>query len=299
MQKTVVLLMAGFAAISASAAEPKANQPVDLLIVAGQSNAVGYDAKPGELPKDESDQKILFWWRCGDPPPDKHDSMSGGKWTHLQPQPLGDPQLPKKGRQYGNFAQATGGFGPEMGLARTIYAKEQKQLAIVKVAFSGTSIGRDWNHDDPGVGGICYRSLVAETRAAIVAAKENGLSPKLRALVWVQGESDARPKAAGEYADALEAMIAALRKDLEAPELVALLAVNTQFGGGRNKFVPTIVRQQKLVASRDPLCDYVDTSKATIANGAHYDSKGTLEVGRWMAESLIRVESKPKPKPKR
>lgn len=295
MQKTVVMLLAGFGAISASAVEPDANKPVDLLVVAGQSNAVGFDAKPDELPKNESDQKIMFWWRCGDPPPDKHDSTSGRQWTDLQAQPLGDPQLPKKGRQYGNFAQPEGGFGPEMGLARTIYAKEQKQLAVVKVAFSGTSLGRDWNHD-PGEGGACYRALVAETRAAIAAAKEMGLSLNLRALVWVQGESDARPKAAREYADALEAMIARLRNDLDAPELFALLAVNTQFGGGRNKFMPTIIRQQKLVASRDPLCEYVDTSKATIANGAHYDSKGTLDVGRWMAESLIRVESKPKPK---
>lgn len=266
--------------------------------VAGQSNAVGFDAKPGKVPKDESDQKFLFWWRCGDPPPDKHDSISGRKWTHLQAQPLGDPQRPKQGRQYGNFAHAEGGFGPEMGLARTIYAKQTKQLAVVKVAFSGTSLGSDWNHDDPGDGGACYRALIAETRAAIAAAKETRLSLNLRALVWVQGESDARPKAARDYADALEGMIAALRKDLEAPELVALLAVYTQFGGGRNMFMPTIVRQHKLVASRDPLCEYVDTSKATIANGAHYDSKGTLDVGRWFAESLIRLESKVKAMPK-
>lgn len=290
MQRAFFILVAAFGASAASA-----NEPVDLLIVAGQSNAVGYDAKPGDSPEDESDQKILFWWRCGDPPPDNHDSTSGSKWTHLQAQPPGDPILPRQGRQYGNFAQPEGGFGPEIGLARTIYAKERKKLAVVKVAFSGTSLGGDWNHDDAGEAGSCYRSLVDETRTAIATAKETGLTINVRALVWVQGESDAKPEAARKYAGALESMIAALRNDLDAPDLVALLAVNTQFGGGRNKFMPTIVRQQKLVASGDPLCEYVDTSKATIANGAHFDATGTLDVGRWMAESLIRVEAKLKP----
>ena len=34
---------------------------MDLIIVAGQSNAVGFDAKPSELPDDEVDSNILFW----------------------------------------------------------------------------------------------------------------------------------------------------------------------------------------------------------------------------------------------
>lgn len=87
---------------------------------------------------------VLFWWRCGDPPADEHDSTSGGQWTHLQPQPLGNPMLPKEGRQYGNFAQAEGGFGPKIGFARELLAKEPgKKLAIVKAAFSGTGLRTD------------------------------------------------------------------------------------------------------------------------------------------------------------
>ena len=59
----------------------------DLLLIAGQSNAVGYDAKPSELPPDDADKKILFWFRVGDPPPDEFDVTSGGQWTTLAPQP--------------------------------------------------------------------------------------------------------------------------------------------------------------------------------------------------------------------
>ena len=166
-----------FCLVSVSLAEAgPAPKQADLLIVAGQSNAVGFDAKPGEMPTDEADQQIMFWWKCGDLPPDEHDSTSGGKWTHLQAQPLGNPKKPRRERQYGNFAQPEGGFGPEIGLARTLYAQEKKPLAVVKAAFSGTGLRRDWEHTDKGEGGACYRALIAEVRAAVAAAKKNGIT---------------------------------------------------------------------------------------------------------------------------
>ncbi len=42
----------------------------DLILIAGQSNAVGYDAKPSELPADDADKQMMFWFRVGDPPPE-------------------------------------------------------------------------------------------------------------------------------------------------------------------------------------------------------------------------------------
>ncbi len=124
-----------------------ADVPVELFIVAGQSNAVGYDAKPSELPKDDADQAIMFWWQCGDPPPDQHDSTSGGQWLRLQPQPKANPIKPVNNlpaRQYGNFTDPAGGFGPEIGFARARHAQRKRAVAIVKTAWSGTAISTDW-----------------------------------------------------------------------------------------------------------------------------------------------------------
>lgn len=268
---------------------------VDLLIVAGQSNAVGADTNPEELLTDKADQKIMFWWKCGDPPPDEHDSMSDGKWTHLQTQPLGNPKKPREGRQYGNFAHPEGGFGPEISFARTLYEREKKPLAVIKVAFSGTGLRRDWDHTDPGDAGACYRSLISETLAAIDTARKDGIELRPRAFGWVQGESDANANDSVVYARNLDAMLAAIRKELNAPKLAALIAVNTRFLEGRNQFMPTIVEQQKLAASFDPRCEYVDTSAATIANQVHFDSKGTLEVGRLFADTLLKIEQNTTP----
>jgi hypothetical protein len=286
MTKALSLLCAFFVA-TASAAETR-----DLYLVAGQSNAVGFNAKPSELPADPNDEKIFFWWRCGDPPPDEHDSTSGGKWTHLQPQPLGNPDKSKAPRQYGNFAQPEGGFGPEIGMARTLFGKTHQPIAVLKAAFSGTSIAQDWNHVDPGAAGSCYRALVEETRKAIAAAKAQEISLHPRALIWVQGESDATPTAAPLYEAKLSEMIAALRKDLDAPHLIVLLGVNTHFGAGKNAFMPKIVEAQQAVANKDGRCAYIDTASATTANAAHFDTAGTLDIGRRFAEALITFEAK-------
>lgn len=270
---------------------------VDLFIVAGQSNAVGFDAKPTELPADPTDEKVMFWWRTGDPPPDDHDTTSGG-WTTLKPQPLGNPKQPRdsKERQYGNFAQPEGGFGPEMGFARTLLAAQpDRRIAIVKAAFSGTGIARDWDPEKEGEKNSCYGALISEIRKARGDAEKKGLRLVPKALLWVQGESDANPNDAPKYADRLNAMVASIREDLGAPELMALVAVNTRFGLGENPHMPAIVAAQQEAASRGPKIVYVDTSAATVVNYAHFGTQGTLDVGRWFAEALLQMEAAPEP----
>jgi SAM-dependent methyltransferase len=266
-------------------------ETIDLYLVAGQSNAVGFDADPAKLPEEAGDKEVMLWWRCGDPPPDEHDTMSRG-WTYLKPQPLGDPIKPRKDRQYGNFGQAAGGFGPEIGFAREMRRQGAGKIAIVKAAFSGTGIRRDWNPRSDGADGSCYRALLEEVTKATAEARTQGAELRLRALLWVQGESDANARDAEHYEKALAAMLAALRKDLDAPGMVSLLAVNTRFLEGRNKFMPQIVEAQRAVAKADPLAVYVDTAKCSIANQVHFDAAGTLEMGRLFAMAFADMDSK-------
>ena len=274
----------------------------DLIIVAGQSNAVGYDAQAAELPEDPSDRQVMFWWRCGDPPPDTYDSSSARKWTTLQPQTRGKPLAKDSNepgeqrfglrRQYGNFRTA-GGFGPEIGLARELAKRENRMLAVVKVAFSGTGIRSDWSPTDKGDSGACYRALVTEVAAARAAARSRDVELQPRALVWVQGESDSNAKDAPHYERALAQMLAALRKELAAPQLIALVSLNTRFGNGENKFVPVVVRAQQAVAGAEKLTVYVDTDGAETLppRHTHFTTRGTLEIGRRFAAALAKAEA--------
>lgn len=264
--------------------------------MAGQSNAVGFDAYASQLPPDEHDKDVLFWYRVGDPPPDAHDVSSGSKWQPLQPQPKGSPVITttpeeKKAfpRQYGNFAKDEGGFGPEFGLSRELREQEGKSPAVVKVAFSGTSVAADWSPDDPSTAGACYRVLVEEVKRAITEAKAKGIVLRLRALVWVQGESDATAAFAPQYERNLGHMLTRLREDLGALNLPILLGVNVRFGNDKNPHIPVVVAAQRSLAEKLPHTTYVDTSGAETLgpNHTHFTAAGTLEIGRRFARALL------------
>jgi hypothetical protein len=270
----------------------------DLILVAGQSNAVGYDAYAEELPADPKDAATMFWWRVGDPPPDQFDGTSARQWTTLQFQPrtpaMSGDAAKKTGRQYGNFNKKTkGGFGPEIGMVRTLATRESRPLAVIKTAFSGTSVAGDWNVDRPGKADACYGAMIDEAKAAIVAAQAKGVTLRPRAFVWVQGESDANAKDSQVYAANLTKMLQRLRADLGAPDLILLLGVNTRFGNDKNIFMPKIIEAQKEVAAALPRARYVDTAGAETLppSHTHFTAVGTLEIGRRYAEALLAAET--------
>ncbi len=290
--------------IASSGASLVASENRDLIILSGQSNAVGFDAVASELVRDGRDADVLFWWRCGDPPPDRHDSTSGLNWTSLRPQPRGMPLARDSGeegevsfglkRQYGNFASVSGGFGPEFGFVRRLLeVQPDRRLAVLKVAFSGTGMRTDWNKDDPGDGGACYRALLTEIQRSIAAGRQRGIEFQPRAFLWVQGESDANASDASNYAKALTSMIEGVRVEMGEPNLPALIGVNVHFGNGKNQFIPVIVEAQKSIAAHDSRrCRYVDTNGAEtlLPSRTHFTTNGTLEVGRRFADALVEFE---------
>ncbi len=270
---------------------------LDILVFAGQSNAVGFDAKASELPADAIDETIRFRYRVGDPPPDAHDVVSEpDQWASLSPQPRGEPGPKSEPRQYGNFANEEGGFGPEVSFARRIAhfelaSKNSCSLAVVKACFSGTSLADDWDPAGEGDRGACYRALVGEVQIARQLAKAEGYSVNLRCFVWVQGESDANANDAPKYAQRMKEMVQSLRRDIDAPRLPVLVGVNVHFHEDRNQFMPVIISQQRKLSQQVEQCRYVDTGGASIANSVHFDGRGTLEVGNRFASALLSIEN--------
>jgi hypothetical protein len=291
LSAVIQLAICGLTAASETA------KSIDLLIVAGQSNATGFDTDPGMLDADELDGLIRFRFRVGDPPPDDHDSISSrDKWSVLSAQPIGNPGPKSEPRQYGNFSNPSGGFGPEISFARKIKRRDQRmgkerELAVVKVAFSGTSVADDWDPTGEDKRGACYRALVEEVRAAQSLAEAEGMTVNFRGLVWVQGESDANANDAPKYAQRLKAMFETLRRDIHAQRLPILVSVNVHFHEGKNKFMPDIIAAQKQVGRELSDCRYVDTSGVGLANQVHFDSHGTIEVGKRFASALLAMES--------
>ncbi|MEZ5940016.1 MAG: sialate O-acetylesterase [Planctomycetaceae bacterium] len=278
---SVVIAVSAISCVSHAEDTPK--KQLDVFIVAGQSNSVGFDANPAELTPDEQDSKTLFWFRCGDPPPDEYDVRSNG-WTHLRTQPRGNPDTRGvQQRQYGNFHFPEGGFGPEFGFIRTLRkSTPDANLAVIKSSFSGTSLIDDWDPTSQDEHGACYRALIEEVSTAVEQAEKQGYSCHIRAMIWVQGESDAKADITEKYQAAILEMLASMRKELNAPELVALLGVNTRFLAvdGITPGMQAVIAAQEGAAEQSEHCVYVDLDGASLANKVHFDAAGTLEIGR-------------------
>jgi hypothetical protein len=135
--------------------------------------------------------------------------------------------------------------------------------------------------------------MIDEAKAAIASAKSKDVTLRPRAFVWVQGESDANAKDAPAYVANLSAMLKSLRTELDAPDLILLLGVNTRFGNGKNPFMPKVIAAQQEVATALPRARYVDTAGAETLppSHTHFTAAGTLEIGRRYAEALLSFES--------
>ena len=103
----------------------------------------------------------------------------------------------------------------------------------------------------------------------------------LRALVWIQGESDC-----GQGQQRFGEFIRQLRLDLRQTNLLVLAGFNTSFRGN----TAGIVRAQQAVAARDQRVRYVETGGAVLAKPAptaHFNAAGTLEVGGRFARAYL------------
>jgi hypothetical protein len=147
-----------------------------LIVVAGQSNALGYTLGPADLPPHlrRPIAKVQIW----DP--------ARQAFAPLQPAVnTGSPANP-------------GVWGPEAQLAfRWSQDHACGDLRIVKYARGETGLaasprGRDWS---PSSRDEVWDKATSELDAAKAALKAQGLSVQVGAVFWMQGETDAQDAA--------------------------------------------------------------------------------------------------------
>ncbi len=278
----------------------KHDRSIRVFILAGQSNAVGYnntkEYKGGltEFPETLGHQPgILFYG------PQQSSQQDSYDWNDLR------VAKSEKGH--------TGSFGPEIGFAHELAGTMPGQkIAIIKYAVGGTGIARSRDYSDyiPSLGdfkdggrnwhppadgrpaGQLYQTLLAHVRNALTALDRDGKRWKLAGFLWMQGEHEAgiSRKMAQDYERLLEAMIKALRADLKAPSL--------PFGIGQinshNWAFGEIARKGQLrVCQRDKdaiLVKTVDLPRTGSGGAAHFNADGMLQLGRrfasaWLASS--------------
>jgi hypothetical protein len=174
---------------------------MDVLVVAGQSNALGYDSYVidpkthrdvfTDSSRSPADRRVLLTWDESQVP-----AASTG------PVPIETPQ--------NRIGARSPIFGPELGLARALYADGHRHLIVVKVATNGSSLAEDWLPGDDD-----YKLLLTRVQGAERWASAHGYVPSLAGIYFFQGETDAlNPTWAAAYGTNLRVFLAGLRQAL-------------------------------------------------------------------------------------
>ena len=170
-------------------------------------------------------------------------------------------------------------FGPEVQFAHAmakIFPKES--VIIIKSAASGSSIN-EWLPTKP-----LYQGLLRQVK--FVSAPQNS---KVEAIVWMQGETDARnAQTANAYAENLNLFVNSLRQSLNAADLPVLIGQINQ----KNASFPMeqqIRAAQAKIASDNPHTLLISNDGLSkIYDKVHYDAKGLVELGRRFAIGFVK-----------
>ncbi len=254
-----------------------------IFIFAGQSNMVGSDSNAKEisrfppfvglhLPQD----KVLFSFNIG-----REDQLTSNGWCALQP--------------------VDEVVGPELSFARSVSQAINDPIAIIKCAAGGTTLGGDWNPDEPS--GLKLYPLTLQLIQSSLAELDRKKVPyQIEGFMWHQGENDMfsdefRPT----YGKNLKNFLARWRRDLEAPELkfyIGELCTKTIWGMDNRENMYAIRAGQKFVTESDALAVYIPTSHDAVEIGGedgfhyHYGTLGQLEHGVNYADAYLRTIGK-------
>ena len=110
-------------------------------------------------------------------------------------------------------------FGPEVGIAEYIHNKGYENVYLVKYAYGGTTLRKNWRSPSSGgqVGEL-YSGAVEYILKAMTVLENMNLYPEIQAICWMQGESDSDGANLnaydGKYYELEKNFIADLRNDL-------------------------------------------------------------------------------------
>lgn len=223
---------------------------VSLVLMVGQSNMVG----------NRIDLKKL---------PDNLTAPLNAKIWHRRPAAF-RPLVAGSGYQ-------KKGVGPEIGFAHEWADQNMGDLAIVKAARDGASLFAQLDPERPG--GL-YKRFIADTRRAMVR-----LNTAPSALVWMQGEIDARSDTrANSYASKFHTLIRLLDAHIGAaiPVIICGRVSGNKVKYSYNERINSAFEDVEFSEVRS-----FETQDLKRIDMVHYNMNSLVECGRRAAKELI------------
>ncbi|WKN40430.1 sialate O-acetylesterase [Tunicatimonas pelagia] len=194
-----------------------------------------------------------------------------------------------------NFSQDSLSFGPEIGLSQILHQHfPDSNFILVKYAIGGASL-LDWAPDYDSAQatitrnvrfGVMYDSLWKYVSQATATVNE---PTEIAALLWMQGERDARiPEAGVDYYPHFRTFIERIRQDADRPNLPIIFGlVNPD--PARYAAVDTVQAAQRRIANEMDDVWMIDTSDlGKWDDNVHYNSAGQLELGQQFGQALVK-----------
>jgi len=226
---------------------------VTLVVVAGQSNALGWSDIHLIAPELQGPQPQVQIWNAQT---GAFEIMEAGVNT-------GDQEWPGQAGLEVAFAHAWAADHP----GETLY--------IVKSALSSTGLANDPGEPDwsPSSG-----ELFAVTNERVQAAQAAS-GQSVSAVLWMQGEQDSVDWVkASQYEANLTGLVAAMRSAWDDAPFTVIIGRITDAG---EPFAQMVRDAQDAVGRADPLVIVVDTDGLTMReDNLHYDTAGLASLGR-------------------
>ncbi len=252
----------------------------DVYILAGQSNAVGYTLFSGcdEIYKTGFENVKIF--QGGEQ--ETYNPTKVGAWFSIK---TGLGQTPNKS-------------GIELGFAEVLSpVYEGSECRIIRYGWGGRTLYNDFappsvmEEDDPETRGQYYRNIVDTVEKGLESMEAEGLTPRIRAIFWMQGEHDATQE---QYAEAYEENLTALIGDMRVLYgdvwfVIGQIAANSP---NNSRYAPTVIAAQNAVAEKTEKTFVVDTSDLPLdveKDPWHWQISEMLELGRRFGEFVKQV----------
>jgi alpha-galactosidase len=213
-----------------TAARPAAEKPVKVFVLAGQSNMEGHGFVPAD-PKRNGGKGSLEYLARDPATADRFKHLLGkdGRWVMRDD--VWIHYLGRKGRLTAGYGVKDDRIGPELGFGRVVGDAFGEPVLLVKLAWGGKSLARDFRPPSSGgETGPYYKEVVDRTKAVLRDLKAEfpelgGRGHELAGFGWHQGWNDRVNQAFNdEYEKNMANFIRDVRKDLGVKDLPFVIA---------------------------------------------------------------------------
>ncbi len=187
------------------------NTPMDVYLIAGQSNAQGI-TRVDKISLNDPHYDARFVNGFDDVLYYGH-AMSEGTLIERE-----TAVFQKAGAGLGTVNASVPCFGPELGMAKYLADKTEAgtKVAIIKYACGGTclydSSSPNWN--TKSTRGVLYQNLLQTFENGLAGLEKQGYDANVKGIFWMQGESDCNATYSAAYEENLTNLINDLRSDL-------------------------------------------------------------------------------------